>query len=307
MTRRASALSLAGALLACADAPSSDRAAPPDRLADTSALAADSVAATTPFTPRDSILFAFQVSEHEYVSFEPIFAVTDGRITSPTIEQGTPEGDAFEGRFYARGTRYHARSGGAAVGMIELAGPALAGCVGLPGDASFLDKVPAAPLRGLAFTDPPPPAGFLVQPTALEDSSARAAALDLLRQANVPESKLTEVEWRPVQTVLLPDGTRIVAASGRASAFEEAEMPAAAFVLFEMTSSGERVILDSATADGRDLVRSQTDFFDAADLDGDGVPEIVLYHLYYESWDYTILRRTGPGWEQVYKGGGGGC
>lgn len=28
---------------------------------------------------------------------------------------------------------------------------------------------------------------------------------------------------------------------------------------------------------------------------------------FYESWDFTILRRSELGWLRTYRGGGGGC
>ena len=46
---------------------------------------------------------------------------------------------------------------------------------------------------------------------------------------------------------------------------------------------------------------------DAADLDGDGTPEIVARTALTESWVYTIYKRGAGGWTEVYRGGGGGC
>lgn len=46
---------------------------------------------------------------------------------------------------------------------------------------------------------------------------------------------------------------------------------------------------------------------DAADLDGDWMPELVLRNHVFENWDFGILKRTEHGWLQVYRGGRGGC
>lgn len=55
--------------------------------------------------------------------------------------------------------------------------------------------------------------------------------------------------------------------------------------------------------DGDNGVRS---FVDAADLDGDGVPELVMRAAYAESVGYTVLKRGADGWTEIYQGGGGG-
>ena len=44
-----------------------------------------------------------------------------------------------------------------------------------------------------------------------------------------------------------------------------------------------------------------------AEKPGDGAPELVVSASYYESWDYTILRRGDGGWTALFRGGGGGC
>jgi hypothetical protein len=49
---------------------------------------------------------------------------------------------------------------------------------------------------------------------------------------------------------------------------------------------------------------------DVLDLDGDGQAEIVTQNRYYESWDYTIYRKSNTGrpsgWRRVFRGSGGG-
>ena len=307
VTRVAACFAACAVLLAaCADEGAPEAASSDDVAVDSAAIGADTTAATTRFVPRDSIVFAFRVSEYEQVYFEPIYLLDGDSAASATLEQGTPEGDAFEARWYTPGSRYHASSGGVPAGEVELDGAALAGCTGMPGDASFVEKVPAAPMRGLAFARPHPAARFVVEPTAEEDRATRDAALERLRGTGVPEEKLAEAVWDPVVAVVTPDGARTLMTAVELSAFDDAEVPAMAFVMLESTPAGMRVV-DARARDGRLLDEPRPEFVDAADLDGDGTPEIVLNNVYYESWDYTILRRSRGRWEPVFRGGASGC
>ena len=48
-------------------------------------------------------------------------------------------------------------------------------------------------------------------------------------------------------------------------------------------------------------------FVDQADIDGDGVAEVVAAGSYYESNDYIVYKKRQGRWVSVYQGGGGGC
>jgi len=52
---------------------------------------------------------------------------------------------------------------------------------------------------------------------------------------------------------------------------------------------------------------SRQDITGISDLDGNGIAEIVFRNFYYESWDYSIVKRKANRWQQVWQGGGGGC
>ncbi|HEY2321967.1 MAG TPA: hypothetical protein VGJ82_03800 [Thermoanaerobaculia bacterium] len=60
-----------------------------------------------------------------------------------------------------------------------------------------------------------------------------------------------------------------------------------------------------AADDEGDTARMEV--FDQADLDSDGVDEIIARVHGYESWNWCILKRTRRSWKIVYNGGGGGC
>lgn len=55
------------------------------------------------------------------------------------------------------------------------------------------------------------------------------------------------------------------------------------------------------------LDTERMELFDQADIDNDGVDEIIARIHGYEGWNWQILKRAGRTWKIVYEGGGGGC
>ena len=56
-----------------------------------------------------------------------------------------------------------------------------------------------------------------------------------------------------------------------------------------------------------DAATARMEVFDQADLDSDGVDEIIARVHGYQTWNWCILKRTRRSWKIVYSGGGGGC
>ena len=52
---------------------------------------------------------------------------------------------------------------------------------------------------------------------------------------------------------------------------------------------------------------ARMEIFDQADIDADGVDEIIARVHGYEGWSWRILKKSGRKWSIVYSGGGGGC
>lgn len=66
-------------------------------------------------------------------------------------------------------------------------------------------------------------------------------------------------------------------------------------------------VYDHRKAADDDGDSARMEVFDQADLDADGVDEIVARVHGYESWNWCILKRSRHSWKIVYSGGGGGC
>jgi hypothetical protein len=52
---------------------------------------------------------------------------------------------------------------------------------------------------------------------------------------------------------------------------------------------------------------TRSDVAGVSDLDGDGIAEIILRNFYYESHDYSVIKKRNGRWLRVWQGGGGGC
>jgi hypothetical protein len=66
-------------------------------------------------------------------------------------------------------------------------------------------------------------------------------------------------------------------------------------------------VYDHRKAAAIDGDQARMEIFDQADIDADGVDEIIARVHSYEGWSWRILKRTRRTWKIVYSGGGGGC
>ena len=259
----------------------------------------------TPFTPDDGAVFTFQMNDGgDGILFEPLWVAGNGMLGHPPSDLESEAALEFIPRYLARGTRYALTSGGVEVGAFVVDSAHMTSCVGIGGEGTVQGTIPDSVRTGIAYARVPTQRAWLVAPTGQEDSTARARVLAHLHEDGVPDDELAELVWAPVRVVDAPTG-RIVIVSAEVYAFDDAEMPAHAFVAWEQASGRE---VSASHGDGRSMDAGRAELFDATDLDGDGTPEIVLRHNFYESTQFAILRRTPAGaWQEVYTGGGGGC
>jgi hypothetical protein len=162
-------------------------------------------------------------------------------------------------------------------------------------------------------------AGFPVPPgpPLRRDASAdeRGAMAALLRDAVVRRGGAKA--WRDdaevqAEEIAMPGGRAMLVGSAvvRLDRDDVAAPVNAAFIIAERAESGAwRPVMiweHPASDPGADypLVRR---LLDAADLDGDGVPEIVARTDLSEEWQYTVYRHGPRGWTQAVEVSGGGC
>jgi hypothetical protein len=295
------------ALTACSTARSTSPAPPPAIPAP--AVAAVDTPAPPPVTPRwsEGVLLSVYPWGNEGFGFDPIAILTpDGPRNPDEVADST-----FVRRYYRLGTRYAVRVDGV---------PA--------GEAAVVKSRPSACMERVSYAE--------VTLTSALPEQWHGLASDVFHGA--PDGPLMRQATQAQQGMLGLLGDSIFAARGvprdqRATAQRSA--------MFAVTVGGFEgpVLVGTFTVPvrGRKSLNAFTmllvaerrggrynpafvffaresqevaarSFWDAADLDGDGVPELVMRATTRSGWwEYTILKRGMDGWAEIYQGGGYAC
>lgn len=242
-----------------------------------------------------------------------VFAVLPaaGGFAEPAIDES-----ASSARFYERwlnpGHGYTMLRGGQATGTVTIAENDAQGCMALA--ATTRAAVSEAGFYGSAIATSAP----IGRSAAVVDepSSAHLAMMTVLLRREVES---TGQSWRPDAevkglVVSLPGGGAALVGSATirdSGAEADQRAGAAAFIIAErQTDRSIRPMVTWKNPRGDEESEDEQferRFVDAADLDGDGTPEIVARTAMTESFLYTIYKRGAGGWTEVYRGGGGGC
>jgi len=260
----------------------------------------------------DHVLLAVYWMEQGETSAE-VFAVMPaaGGFAQPALDDSAAAAGFYE-RWLKPGRGYTVLRGGARTGTVTIAENDMAGCMALTAQTRAQVSEPGWFGAGIA-TDAPVarPAPVVAQP----EDAERAQMTALLRREITAKGGAWRDDARvDVLKVALPGGAAVVgsAALHPASRAGEDNRPRhAAFIIAERGADGSlRPAVTWAHAlSGGDEEDEQVErhILDAADLDGDGTPEIVARSAMTESWSYDIYRRGPNGWSVVHTGGGGGC
>jgi hypothetical protein len=122
-----------------------------------------------------------------------------------------------------------------------------------------------------------------------------------------PSAWRADAEVR-VDEIVLPGGRTALAASAviRTDRDDVAAPVTAVFAISDPASRRVLLWYHPAADPAADFPLTRT-LLDVADLDGDGVPEIVTRTDLSEEWRYTIYRRAPNGWAETVNAYGGGC
>ena len=226
------------------------------------------------------------------------------------VRQDSAALDSLYTRVLDAGHRYTLLVAGRPGGAATVRDNDLQGCAAATATMQVQGARPSPPFALATDFVPPPGAPMRRAATAVQ----LAAITPLLRDALAAKG----AGWLPgtvveAVAVPLPDGHTVLVgwAETREKGSDTAEPPeAAAFVIAENPGTGYRAAYtwtrtqpyqdDGETPQSRMLV-------DAADLDGDGVPELVARSAFTEAWGYVVYRRAATGWAEALSASGGGC
>jgi hypothetical protein len=290
---------LALTLAACGESPAREAPAP-------QALRSQTAAAQAAPAQREGILLSIFEADGSYM-VEPIAIITPGGLRDPwSIESDS----AFIGRYFAPGTRYAVRVAGLPSGDARVLGMPEPGCNERIASTSFMGSAALpAQWEGLASDAfGPPAAGALMRPLTAEEQSELATLADSIHASHrIPSAARAAGESDRLFAVMVPGAEAPVLVGTFNVAVPDGENTQTynQMLIAERHSGVYRpAYVHHIRDDGETGVRS---LFEAADLDGDGAPELVVRLMFTEGWGFAVLRRGADGWTEIYQGGGGGC
>ncbi|HEX9939757.1 MAG TPA: hypothetical protein VGB15_21660 [Longimicrobium sp.] len=302
-------LALAAGCGAGEDAPPADPPSVQSPLRGDSSAAGD---VERPTAREDHALLAVDWAEDGGTGVE-VFALLPaaGGFAEPV-----PGDSAASAQFYDRwlrpGRGYTVLRGGRSTGTVTVVENDAQGCMVLTATARA-----AVSERGFHGTGIATDAPVATSPSVVDEPSSayRAMMTVLLRR----EVESTGQSWSPDAevkglVVALPGGGAALVGSAairRSDAEADHRARAAAFMIAERQTDGPiRPLVTWKHARGHEEGEDEQFervFVDAADLDGDRIPEIVARTALTESWEYVIYKRGPNGWAETYRHGGGGC
>jgi hypothetical protein len=259
-------------------------------------------------TRREGILLAVDAYDDGGAGLDAIASLTPGGLRNPwEIESDS----AFSARWFAPGTRYAVRVAGVPVGQASVLRRTEPACSERIANASVtLDAPLPAGWAGLASDAfGRPSTRPLARAATAEEQAVLAALADSIHVAHgIAAEALASTESKALFAVTVPGADGPVLVGSFDVTIEEEDGRQSVYTQLLVAERRGRTYRPAfvfhARDDGDVGLRSM---LDAADLDGDGVPELVTRAAYNEGWGYTILKCAAAGWTEIYQGGGGGC
>lgn len=261
--------------------------------------------------PTRGIVFSVGRGENGEAVLEPIALLLPEGYNMPMHEESDSVRRAFNARWLAPGRAYDVLSRGERVGTVAVRAPEEPVCTGLLGTGTLNVRLaPPRGWRGLAGAGLPEQTGapWLRAPTPEEKRELDRMAAALFDAHGIERDELRpNTDTASAALLVHPNARPVLVASYTLDGTQGGYLRRAS--LFLVAEEGERGYRPAHTwfHDGIEEQVETQRLVDAADLNGDGMPELVVRTNYYESGDYTILRRSELGWLRAYRGGGGGC
>lgn len=258
------------------------------------------------------ILFATQRIEPDEdggdAVLEPVVLLwADDILVQPPYEDD--EVAAFNARWLPTGREYAVLSAGVAAGRVRVTTAEAPACSGLGARGTLqLRTRPAEGWQGLAGEGLPEQAGapWLRAASAAERRELDRMAAALFAAHGTDLGEVTRADTTVSALVVHPNARPILIGSYRMADDRDLLRQWSTLIIAEDGERGYRPLHAWFHGGIVDDVESRA-LVDAVDLDGEGMPELVVRNAYYESWDYIIYRRVPAGWMALYRGGGGGC
>lgn len=262
--------------------------------------------------PVRGVLFAVSRGENGEGVLEPVTILVPDGFDMPMhllLENADSVQRAFNARWLNPGRAYDVLYAGERVGRIRVRTPDEPACMSMTARGALdVRTPPRSRWHGLAGEGLPAQTGapWLRDPSAEEKRALDHMAAELLDAHGIDVARRTRGDTATAVLRMHPNARPVLVASYTLDEPGPMFQRASMMIVAEEGENGYRPSY-AWFHDGIEGDVETRELVDAADLDGDGMPELVLRVGYYESWDFIILRRTKAGWFPVYRGGGGGC
>ena len=271
---------------------------------------------------KDVVIFA--VAGEMGTTIDPIIFIRDGKFVFPEEADGTDEGlTKFAGEYYREGRKYRVISGGGEAGSLTVKRSHITDeCFRTGADVELQTTVKVGRvLMALATDSESIGRGKPMRraPTEEERTAALKLASDVMRQKRVPAAALKTLESiNLTATDIDGDGRAELIGSFRAKQgktarhllFLIAEPQGDSFKMGH--SEYERIaakdLMDPSMVDEVGNAGFLAEILvDQADLDGDGVGEVVSTASSFEGQGYYIYKRAQGRWRKAYEGANYRC
>jgi hypothetical protein len=253
----------------------------------------------------------FAVSGGNQTKIDPIVILDRGRYVQPPdgVDQDagrfhdTPASSKFAADYYRSGRTYNLLFGGGRIGTATVTGRTSIMCISL---AASVRLETSRKIGGwvMALAADSDSLGVAESSRRALSPDERSTVLNLVRSVyrrrgiSLVDNRITVTNLTAVDVDR--DSNSELVGSFRIERDEKAYL---LFLIVVKRAGNYRIELvryDEGLEKGEDFV-------DALDLDGDGIGEVITQVSGSEVWVYAIYKRKAGRWQQVYKGGGGGC
>jgi hypothetical protein len=253
---------------------------------------------------------------------DPIVIIDRGRFVKPPegVDQNragkfrdTPASARFAAKYYRTGHQYQLLFGGGKVGTVAVSKRDTYGAYNPDGCVSLSARVrlqTSAKIGGWvkALATDSDSLRFPESSRRAVTPAERETALELARRAYRQKGVAAPViEKMKVNNLtgadLYHDGKAELIGSFNIDD-RDARHIYVLFLIIEQDPSGQFKV---ALQHYDQVNEIEEDLVDYLDLDGDGIAEVITQIEVAEGWEYAIYKKKDNKWQQIYKGGGGGC
>jgi hypothetical protein len=248
-------------------------------------------------------------SEEPQGNMDAVVLVENGKLKQPYAEYNEAAQRKFAGQYFSSGKKYRVTFGGGEVGSATVKGSDM-GCNNIHATAVVEDNG-KIPLHLSALATDSDSLGRKPTARRAPTDSERAAVMKLVTQ--IYRSRGTPALLRTLKTTNLTatdlDGDGKFELIGSFVIETKAKARKDLLLIAEPTGAAFKAALVHFQSyklppEGFD---SAMDFVDQLDLDGDGIAEVFVQQHGFDAYGYSIYKKSGGRWRQVYTTTGDAC